>query len=74
MVEKPVKIGLVWGIGQYEVKTITNSTLYKPGQWLSIEQVEALCKTPNWDITIADDETFQHIIGMVINAVPIPKL
>jgi hypothetical protein len=75
LADKALKITLIWGIHQYEVKTITNSTLFKPGQWLSVEQVEALCHNPYWDVAIADDQTFQALLGMVsshLSALPVP--
>jgi len=67
---KVCKLGLVYGQkalgGQYEVKTITNSTLFTPGQWLDPPRVQALCDDPTWDVTIADDQTFQMILSTVL--------
>ncbi len=78
MSDKQIKLTLAWGINQYEVKTITNTTRYKPGQWLSVAEVEELCKSPNWDILISDDQTIlqlaQMVFGVVSKEIPIPKL
>jgi hypothetical protein len=39
----------------YEVKSITNSTWYKPGDWLSVESVEKIIATlPNWEVVMAE--------------------
>lgn len=65
---KQYKLGLVWGVKEYQVKTITNSTRHKPGEWLSVEEVQKLCDDPAWDVTIADDQTFQAIVGALTGA------
>ena len=62
---KVFKLGLVWGERQYEVKTITNSTRYTPGQWLNPPEVQKLCDDAAWDVTITDDQTFQLIVGAI---------
>ena len=35
----------------YEVRSITNSAYYRPGDWLSEGAVAALCASPKWDVT-----------------------
>jgi hypothetical protein len=71
---KQVKLGLIWGIKQYQVKTITNSTRYKPGEWISVAEVDRINSDPNWDVSIADDQTFQAILGFVANHAPVPAI
>jgi hypothetical protein len=67
---------LIWGRNQYQVKTITNSTAYKPDEWLDEEIVTKLCSDeyPNWDISMANDQTMQQILGMVSSHVALPTL
>jgi len=66
---KICKIGIAWGMEkQYQVKTITNSTKYTPGQWLDIPDVEALCADPNWDVVITDDVNFGAVIAAFLGA------
>jgi hypothetical protein len=73
---KTIKMTLIWGQSQYQVKTITNSTAYKPDQWLDEEIVAKLCSEeyPNWDISMSNDQTFQQILGMVSSHVALPTL
>lgn len=68
-VDKTIKLGLVWGVHQYEVKTITNSTKYKPGQWLGADEVQQLCDDPKWDVAIADNQFLSILLGQ-INRIP----
>jgi len=70
---KEVKIGLVWGVRQYEVKTITNSTRFKPGEWLNVDVVEQLCNDPNWDVSIADNQFLSILLGQ-IGRIPTPAV
>jgi hypothetical protein len=39
-------------LGQYEVKSITNSLMYSPGTWLDTKQIAALLAEPDWDVEI----------------------
>ena len=36
--------------GNYEVKQITNSTWYKPGDWLGEDVVKIICARNDWDV------------------------
>jgi hypothetical protein len=74
---KQIKMTLTWGThNQYQVKTITNSTAYKPEEWLDVDVVTKLCSDeyPNWDISMANDKTMQQILGMVSSHVALPTL
>jgi hypothetical protein len=72
---KRYTIGLIWGtLGQYQVKTITNSTEFKPGEWLSVAQVDGLCKRPDWQVSIADDQLLTQLLGLAVSHIPIPAL
>jgi hypothetical protein len=35
----------------YEVQSIVNSTLLKPGDWINPQYADALCKHPDWEVT-----------------------
>ena len=75
MTTKTYQLGLVWGaFKQYEVKTITTSTEFKPGEWLSVQQVDQVCKRPDWQVTIADDQLFMQILGMAVSHVAVPPV
>ena len=53
---KPVNLVLKYlrGTGLYEVQSITNSTWYKPGDWLSEAVVNTICTGPypQWSVTM----------------------
>jgi len=36
----------------YEVQSITNSVLLKPGDWINPDYAHALCEAPGWEVTI----------------------
>lgn len=67
---KKHELMLVWGTHQYLVKSITNSTKHKPGEWLNPSVVQELCDDPDWQVTIADDQIITNIVGTVLGHVP----
>lgn len=72
---KKYQLGLVWGtLGQYQVKTISNSTEFKPGEWISVAQAEEVCRRPNWQVTIADDQLLMQLFGMALSHVAISSV
>ncbi len=36
----------------YEVKQISNSVWYKPGDWLSVEVVKIICDRGDWEVVM----------------------
>jgi hypothetical protein len=65
---KPIIIVLAWYVHDYKVKSITNTTWYKPGQWLSPTVVQKLCDLPGWQVNMADNDLIAAITGMALNA------
>jgi hypothetical protein len=48
----------------YQVKSITDTTFYKPTDWLSKEDVHAMCVSPQWSVTMVDFDYLAHFTGM----------
>lgn len=64
---KKISLTLMFGMFShaYQVKTITNTTYYKPGEWMSPEVAEQCCNLPNWEVTMVGDDIIQFITGAV---------
>lgn len=64
---KDVNISLLFlvapGVGMaYQVKSVTNTVWYKPGDWLTESVVAEICKIPRWTITIDSYELMKKIM------------
>jgi hypothetical protein len=54
------------GIGMaYQVKNVTNTVWYKPGDWLTEEVVAEICKIPRWTINIESFELMKKIFEVI---------
>jgi hypothetical protein len=73
-VAKPITVTLAYGVRQYEVKAVTNTTILKPGMWLDEDYVKLLCDHPDWTVSVVDDQIIQQLIGVAIGGLPIPKI
>jgi hypothetical protein len=63
---KPVKATFMVGeFGQFQLKSITNTTWYKPGEWLSESVVQYCCEISNWDVTLIENNTLSMIFGIL---------
>lgn len=49
----------------YEVKSITATTYYRPGQTMSPEVAEQCCRMPNWTVTMVENDVLQTILGIL---------
>lgn len=67
---KKVQLVLVYYTNLYVVKSITNTTHYKPGDHLTPEVAQKCCDIPNWDVTMIDNE----ILATIINKLPTPAI
>jgi hypothetical protein len=64
---KDVQIHLLFlSLGMvYQVRQVTNTVWYKPGDWLTESVVAEICKIPRWTITIDSYELMKKIIDTV---------
>ena len=46
----------------YQVKTVSNTVWYKPGDWLTESVVAEICKIPRWTINIESYELMKKIL------------
>jgi hypothetical protein len=54
------------GVGiAYQVKSVTNTVWYKPGDWLTESVVAEICKIPRWTISIESYELMKKFFDMV---------
>jgi hypothetical protein len=44
----------------YRVETLTNSTEYDPSQYLEKTQVDTLCASDEWEVTVVTSPTFSE--------------
>jgi hypothetical protein len=49
----------------FVVKSMTNTTWFKPGQVLEVGEVEKCCQLNNWKVTMLDNEIVQALLGFV---------
>jgi hypothetical protein len=66
---KPVEIQLAWYIEDYKVLNIMNTTILKPGQWLSVAAVDQLNATKGWTVKMADNDLINTLFGLGTSAV-----
>jgi hypothetical protein len=73
---KPVEVQLAWYIEDYKVLNIMNTTILKPGEWLSVAAVDQLNATKGWTVKMADNELIGTLLGIgtsgLIGAAKIP--
>ena len=62
-VPKPVKVLLMRMGPIFIVKSISNTTLWKPGDQVTHEVVQTACKAPGWDVTMVDNDILQNLLG-----------
>lgn len=75
--DKEVSITLMWGMfcHAYQVKAITDTTYYHPGQWMDKAVAQELCNLPHVTVTMVDDDILNFITAAVgaataVKAVP----
>src|SRR5690348_17705306 len=49
----------------YQVKTITNTTYYKPGEWMTAEVLDQINLLDNWETQCFDDDIMNAITNTV---------
>jgi len=80
VINKNVDLSLEWfGLFKaYKVISITSTTWYKPGEWLSEEVVTQCCQTKGWNVTMAHDDFFKNALMSIFQfpqiALPGPTL
>jgi hypothetical protein len=66
---KPVSLVLKYlrVANAYEVQSITNSTWYKPGDWLSVGVVNTICTGPypNWSVTMLEMDFLVSLSSLI---------
>lgn len=65
--DKPISMNLLFlSMGMvYQVRTVVNTTWYKPGDWLTESVVAEVCKLKNWTVTIDSYELMKKIFDVV---------
>lgn len=61
---KPIELQLAWYVTEYKVIAISNSTILKPGEWLSVGAVDQINKTAGWTVKMADNDIVKMLFGM----------
>lgn len=61
---KPVLLQLAWYVEDYKVVAIDNTTILKPGEWLSVNAVDQINATPGWTVKMADNDIVAALFGL----------
>jgi hypothetical protein len=69
---KKISLGLTWYGTAFQVKSITNSTYYRPGQWMTAEVAQKCCDIPNWEVTMVDNDILGNLLGSAVSHLPLP--
>lgn len=71
MVDKPVtkkvRVTIMRQGDVFEIKQITNSSWYIPGDHITRDTLKKICETPNWEVNIIDNDLLKNIAGLVSN-------
>jgi hypothetical protein len=59
---KPITLTLEYFIGAYKVTAISNSTYYRPGEWMTPSVAQQCCDTPGWTVNMVDNTLVQTIL------------
>lgn len=60
---KPITLTLEYYVKVYKVTAITNSTYYRPGEWMSPEVAQACCDTDGWTVNMVDNQIIQSFLN-----------
>lgn len=63
---KKITMTLMWGViaRAYQVKSITNTTYYRPGEWMCPEVAEQCAVLPDWEVTSVQDDIINAVTGL----------
>lgn len=67
--DKTVDLQLAWYVEDYKVVAITNTTILKPGEWLSPEAVDQINLTKGWKVAMGDNAIIASLLGLGSSAV-----
>jgi hypothetical protein len=79
-INKPVVLQLQYsGLSkEYQVISITSTVIYKPGQWLTIADVDKCCQQKGWSVTMVHDDAIGNMLLSMLRlpaiAIPLPTL
>ena len=66
---KKIELTLAWGVNQYKVVEISNSTEVKPGKWLSEDEVKHfIARNDVAKVRCMDDSILQMVAGSAIGS------
>lgn len=68
---KKVTLSLTYAFNEYKVVSISNSTLFKPAEYLTETQVKEACGWPNWDITMIDPDIPGQVLNFIRGLIPL---
>src|ERR1700684_15697 len=66
----------VWGQfkKQYQIVSITDTTWYQPGMWLSTKVMDQIVARKDWTVTMVHDDLIKNIITGITNHISLPTL
>jgi len=70
MADKKTTLQLTWVINQYKVTAITNTTVVKPGEMVTVEWVDWACREPGWEVQIVDNDILAQAFGFFRGLLP----
>jgi len=54
------------------VKSVKNSTHLIPGDTMSRDIAKQYCDSPEWEVTVVDNDILQTVLGSALSKVPLP--
>ena len=66
----------VWGQfkHQFQIISITDTTWYLPGMWLSIEVINQINNRKHWTVTMIHDDLIKNILTGIANHISLPTV
>jgi hypothetical protein len=63
----------VMRLGQvFEIKQITNTSWYIPGDHITRDTLKKICEMPDWEVNIIDNDILKTLLGALSNINIIP--
>ena len=74
--DKKVMLTLSWipGLNAYEIIGVTNTSYYKPKQWLYEAAVKKLEQRPGWEFSVTSPDYLAMFLGLASKMVSLPIL
>lgn len=72
--DKKVQIAFSWivGLKAYQIVSVTNTSYYKPGEWLYEPDVAKLAARPGWEFSVTSPDYLGMFLGLAGKMISLP--